>query len=286
MKRIDMFRNVAAAGLVLILLLSSAGQSAANSISREELLQMLTTETDVDPIQLRALPAENFQEQEQGQAVGRVQRVQGAVIFIPKGGYSAYHLNKSVPVAVHDGDTLITAKNSRVTLLMNDKSKLTLTPQSKMVIDQSLYNPATNRRDTKLRLLLGRLRAVVAKITGENSYSIQTPTATAGVRGTDFALAANPEMTALLTGGGDSTVELTSAAGSRFTVGPLSMAGVCPTCQPDYLDQTALDMLHDIAPELDSVKKIRCWPIFRMETIFSREKVHNCTVDCDQQDAL
>ena len=287
-KRIDMFRNVAAAGFVLILLLSSAGQAAANSnsISREELLQMLTTETDVDPLQLRALPAENFQEQEQGQAVGRVQLVQGAVIFIPKGGYDAYYLDKSAPVAVHDGDTLITAKNSRVTLLMNDKSKLTLTPQSKMVIDKSLYDPATNRRDTKLRLLLGRLRAVVSRITGDTSYSIQTPTATAGVRGTDFALAVNPAMTALLTGGGDSTVELTSAAGSRFTVGPLSMAGVCPTCQPDYLDTKALELLHDIAPELDSVKKIRCLPIFRMETIFSREKMGNCTVDCDQQDAL
>ena len=287
MKRIEIFRKVATAGLVLILLLSSAEQTAANSISREELLELLTTETDVDPLQLRALPEENFQGQEQGQAAGQVKRVQGTVIFIPKGGYDAYYLDKSAPVAVHDGDTLITAKNSRVTLLMLDKSKLTLTPQSKMVIDKSLYDPAANRRDTKLRLLLGRLRAVVSKITGDNSYNIQTPTATAGVRGTDFALAVSPDMTALLTGGGDSTVELTSAAGGKLTVGPLSVAGVCPSCQPDFVDKTALDMLHEIAPELDSVRKIRCLPIFRTETIFRKfKKAQHCTVDCDQQDVL
>jgi hypothetical protein len=264
MKTFNMFRNVATAGLVLILLHSIAGQAAAGSISREELLQLLTTETNVDPVKLRSLPAENFQGQKQGQAIGQVQQVQGTVLFIPKGGYAAYYLDKSAPVAVHDGDTLITTKNSRVTLLMNDKSKLTLTPQSKMVIDQSLYDAAAGRRDTKLRLLLGRLRAVVAKITGDNnSYSIQTPTATAGVRGTDFALAVNPDMTALLTGGGDSTVKLTSTAGKSLTVGPLSVAGVCPGCRPDYLDKTALDLLHDIAPELDSVRKIYCLPIFR-----------------------
>jgi hypothetical protein len=273
MKMLDMFRDLSAAGLVLILLLASAGRMEASSPSKEELLLLLTTETDVDPLQLRAVPAENFQRQEQrGQTVGRVQRVQGTVLFIPKGGYDAYHLDKSAPVAVHDGDTLITAKNSRVTLLMNDKSKLTLTPQSKMVIDKSLHDPAANRRDTKLRLLLGRLRAVVAKITGDNAYTIQTPTATAGVRGTDFALAVNPEMTALLTGGGDSTVELTSGAGGRLTVGPFSVAGVCPSCRPAYVDESALDVLHEIAPELDPHRKIRCLPIFKMKS--------------DQQDSL
>ncbi len=263
MKRIDMFRNVAAAGFVLIVLHSTAGRTAANSISKEELLKLLTTETDVDPRQLRTLPAEDFHDQAEGKTVGQVQQVQGTVLFIPKGGYNAYHLKKSVPVPVHDGDTIITAKNSRVTLLMKDKSRLTLTPQSKMVIDQSLYDPV-GRRDTKLRLLLGRLRAVVSKITGDISYSIQTPIATAGVRGTDFALAVSPEMTAVLTGGGDSTVELTSAAGGSITVGPMSLAGVCPSCRPDYVDESALDMLHEIAPEIDSLQKIRCLPIFNL----------------------
>jgi hypothetical protein len=241
-------------------------------LSKEELLRLLTVETDVDPLELRALPAETFQQRssEQEKAVGQVQQVQGIVVIIPAGGYGAFQLRKTMPVPVHDGDTLITAKNSRVTLLMNDQSSLTLTPQSKMLIDQSLYDPAANRRDTKLKLLLGRLRAVVAKITGDSSYSIQTPTATAGVRGTDFALATTPEQTALLTGGGDSRVELTDKTGHVVVVGPLSVAGVCPNCDDtDYLDQKAAYLLHDIAPELEPtaarLRRKKCclmiWPM-------------------------
>ena len=264
--KIDLLKNLMAVGFVLFFLSPSMGRTEQDSPSTEELLHLLTTETDVDPNLLRALPAENFQGQEPGMAVGQVQQVQGTVFFIPKGGYGAYHLHRSAPMPVHDGDTLITAKNSRVTLLMNDKSKLTLTPQSKMVIDKSLYDSAAGRRDTKLQLLIGRLRAVVAKITGDNSYSIQTPTATAGVRGTDFALAVGPNMTAVLTGGGDSTVKLTSATGGSLTVGPLSVAGVCPSCGHQQKNDRAMGLLHEIAPELDPAateREILCLPFIR-----------------------
>lgn len=257
-----------AACLVLPLcLLSSAGKAENSCPSEKELLQALAAETAPAASLLLAVPEAAFQaddRQDRGEAVGRVQTVQGTVLIVPAGGGNASRLRTSLPLPVFKGDLLITAEKSRVTLLMKDESRLTLTAQSRMIIDQSVYDPAARRRDTKLRLLLGRLRAVVAKVAGKNFYRIQTPAATAGVRGTDFALAATPALTALLTGSGNSTVELTDTKGRRVTVGPLSAAGAaaaCPVCPPAHIGSKAQILLHEISPELDpaAAEEENCW---------------------------
>lgn len=242
-------------------LLASAGKAAENCPSDKELLHALTAEVKPAASVLLAAPEGDCRTpaRDRGPVVGMVQTVRGTVLIISADGCNASRLRTSLPLPVFTGDTLVTTEKSRVTLLMRDQSRLTLAGQSRMVIDKAVYDPATSRRDTGLRLILGRLRAVVAKMTEKNMYRIQTPTATAGVRGTDFALAVSPARTVLLTGGGSSAVELTDRSGGTAVVGPLSAA--CPVCPPAHVGKKATAVLHQIAPELDAAveKEENCW---------------------------
>jgi hypothetical protein len=218
-----------AAGVLLfwtLLVLPSADSRATDNEESAKLLHFLETEyTPSTPL----LPAgatvkEGLFEPGEGQPVGAVQLLKGAVLVLHKdNNKTAFKLQKDSPV--FPGDTLITEKGSRVTLLMQDNSVLTLTAQSKLVLDRAVYNPDQGRRDTKLQLLLGRMRAIVSKLAGKTSFTVKTPTALAGVRGTDFALAVAPSpeaplqlMTAVLTGGGRSFVEVSSPTGGTGTV--------------------------------------------------------------------
>lgn len=258
----------AAVFALLLSLLTTAGRAEQQSCpSAQELLNTLTAaEKPADSALLAAPPAGKScaAERYRGEAVGKVQTVEGTVLILSADGCGASRLRKSLPLPVFNGDTLVTAANSRVTLLLEDESRLTLAAQSRMTIERAVSDPAARRRDTRLRLALGRLRAVVSKMTGKNFYRIQTPAATAGVRGTDFALAVTSSRTVLLTGGGSSTVKLTDRKGGSVMVGPLAAATAetgCPVCPPARVGRKALTALHEIAPELDSEPARDCWPI-------------------------
>ncbi|WP_417911621.1 FecR family protein [Candidatus Electronema sp. TJ] len=255
----------------LLIVSSAAGVSSAavTQLSEQELLDFFSKAAGwpAPALSSAAQPSKHPRRDERGAQVGKVQSVQGAALIIYEGGTESFRLDQSLPAPVFSGDTLITEKDSRVTLLMQDNSLLTLSPQSKLVLDKAIFKPESGKRDTRLQLLLGRLRAVVSKVTGEdNAFIIQTPTAAAGVRGTDFAVAVAPSprqpsslLTVLITGGGASAVELRAAAGGSVLVGPLSAAGVladAPALPPVALGQTARRVLSGIAPELDSAAEM------------------------------
>jgi hypothetical protein len=167
---------------------------------------------------------------------GTVVNVQGTGYVYHKNEDTAYVIAKDHPI--FSGDTLITDENSRVTLHLADDSTAILTAQSKLLIKKSL--PRVKIRDTALHLFFGKVRSLVKKITGE--YSIKTPTASLGVRGTDFIVAVGPAsslndaqgwkkkranlLTAVLTGGKQSTVELAGLYGPPIQVKPFSAAAV------------------------------------------------------------
>lgn len=215
-----------------------------------------------------------------GVPVGEAQLVQGKVFVIHRGANIAYRLKKGL--AVFGGDTLITESRSRASLLMVDQSALALAGRSKLVIDKSIYDAKANSRDTELRLLFGRVRSIVSKIGSKPNYKIKTPTAVAGVRGTDFGLAVglalrkktsalqrtlaflNPVreadamapgalMTVALTGPG-STIGLTGAIGKTTIVGPASVASVIDGAAASAATfvgvSAAIDALSSISPGL------------------------------------
>ncbi len=126
----------------------------------------------------------------EGEPIGTVQKVVGTAYVIHKGEKVAYRLQDNNPLSTED--TLITMERSRLNAVMNDKSLFAMAPQAKLVLVKSLYDPEKDKRSSVMELLWGSVRFIVKKIAGEPDFVVQTPTAVAGVRGTDFAVSVSP----------------------------------------------------------------------------------------------
>lgn len=105
----------------------------------------------------------------------------------------AYKAGKSRPV--YAGDTLVAGADSRLVVLMNDKSQFSMASLSKVTLDKAVYDAGEGKRDTVVGLAEGKARFVVQKLGKgqDNDFQVQTPLAVIGVRGSDFVVAMVPE---------------------------------------------------------------------------------------------
>jgi hypothetical protein len=94
-----------------------------------------------------------------------------------------------VNVGVEMQDTVTTAR-SRVTLAFDDKTTVKITEQSKLVIDDFVYDPKQGTGKLAVKVALGTARYASGQIAKNSpqSVSVKTPTATVAVRGTDFSM--------------------------------------------------------------------------------------------------
>jgi hypothetical protein len=91
--------------------------------------------------------------------------------------------------AVYIEDQVTTGDKSFAILQFIDGAKVTVRPNSKLVIEEYVFNGGDQDAAT-LSLMEGGLRVitgVMAKTTPE-SYKVKTPVALMGVRGTDFSI--------------------------------------------------------------------------------------------------
>src|SRR5256886_15658667 len=87
--------------------------------------------------------------------------------------------------AIFPNDTVRTAANSKVKVLLRDDSIMTLAERSEMQFTEFLLTP--QQRRTLVSLTLGKLRVVTTKIFGAGSTTeVRTANTVAGVRGTTF----------------------------------------------------------------------------------------------------
>jgi hypothetical protein len=95
----------------------------------------------------------------------------------------------SVDTAVEMQDTVTTAK-SRVTLSFEDKTTVKITEQSRLVIDDFVYDPNKGTGKLAVRVALGTARYASGQIAKNSpqAVNVKTPTATVAVRGTDFSM--------------------------------------------------------------------------------------------------
>lgn len=86
-------------------------------------------------------------------------------------------------------DTVITAK-SKAKLTFEDNTTVNITEQSKLVIDDFVYDPKKGSGKLAMKVVMGTARYASGQIakTSPQSVNIQTPTATVAVRGTDFSM--------------------------------------------------------------------------------------------------
>jgi hypothetical protein len=100
---------------------------------------------------------------------------------------------KSIPSSLNTGvemnDTIVTAK-AKAKLTFEDNTTVNITEQSKLVIDDFVYDPKKGAGKVAMKVVLGTARYASGQIAKNNpqAVDVKTPTATVAVRGTDFSM--------------------------------------------------------------------------------------------------
>lgn len=124
--------------------------------------------------------------------------VVGGVFMVVKGDIkvsskSGKTESAKIGTKVTEGDTVQSGHDSRAKIVMTDKNVLNISPDSKMTIEK--YQNNGDAKNVELKVEFGKVRASVEqKYDGDKSkFNIRTPTAVAGVRGTDFMIGYNSQ---------------------------------------------------------------------------------------------
>ncbi len=117
-------------------------------------------------------------------AAGVVKTVRGQV-RIERG---SRNLDARVGDAIHEGDRLVSDKDSSIGVSMKDETLLSIGPNSTLVIDKYAYDPVTRAGEVSTKIVKGTLRYVTGLIGKLHPQAIKVTTANAtiGIRGTDF----------------------------------------------------------------------------------------------------
>ena len=129
--------------------------------------------------------------------VGTVDALTGDCTVVRFGESAASAL--ALGAALHEGDRIRTAEGARLRLAFADGSMVQLGEQTDLVLDWFLHAPEAGTQNVLLRVSSGIFRAIVALVLPQAAFEVQTPTAVASVRGTDWITEATPEATATVT---------------------------------------------------------------------------------------
>ena len=96
-------------------------------------------------------------------------------------------IEQELPVEQYD---TVKTGNGKVGILFIDDTRVDVTQHSKLIIDEFVYDPNTKKGKLNLSAKLGTIRYASGQIakTSRQDIVITTPTATIGVRGTDFSM--------------------------------------------------------------------------------------------------
>ncbi len=119
------------------------------------------------------------------EAKGLVVASRGTVIATANG--DSRELKQGDEIFVED--EILTAPKSFAVLQFLDGAKVTVKPDSEIVIEDYVYNGNADDKAT-LNLVSGGLRVITGAMAKNNpeNYKVKTPVALMGVRGTEFAI--------------------------------------------------------------------------------------------------
>jgi hypothetical protein len=99
-------------------------------------------------------------------------------------------IEASIGMPVRQGDQLRTGRPGRIRVVFQDDSVLTLSDDSRVAVDEQVFDPKAGKAESLIDLFQGKLSAVVSeyykRVGGQ--YQVRTPTAVCGVRGTEFTV--------------------------------------------------------------------------------------------------
>lgn len=98
-------------------------------------------------------------------------------------------VDSEIDLDIYSYDTIKTGKG-KVAVGFIDDTRVDVTQHSKLIIDEFVYDPNTKKGSLSLKAALGTVRYASGQIakTTPTAVQIKTPTATIGVRGTDFTM--------------------------------------------------------------------------------------------------
>jgi hypothetical protein len=113
------------------------------------------------------------------QAVGRVAQVEGGATIIRNG----VAMQANTGDAILKGDVLQTVTGS-LGVTFNDGSTLNITANSRLVVNEFVYDPRGSQNSQLLDLVQGSLTFISGEVAHSGDMKIGTPVATMGIRGT------------------------------------------------------------------------------------------------------
>lgn len=119
-------------------------------------------------------------------SIGSITELQGSAVEIRRGKET---IRATKDTKIEANDTVSVGSNTKLTITFADSSTAKITENSKLIIDDFVYDPKGNSK-AGMRVALGTVRMASGGIAKQDSknVNIKTPTAAIAVRGTDFAM--------------------------------------------------------------------------------------------------
>ncbi len=126
------------------------------------------------------------------QEIGSVSEVTGGVDILRGGKLPAEPAKVGEKVA--QGDVIRTKSGGKVQLHFKDDSVLTIAPDSRVALNEYVYEPENNKREASIKIFQGLVHTVVNKVMKKETpdFTVETQTAVIGVRGTDYYTLVGP----------------------------------------------------------------------------------------------
>ena len=120
-----------------------------------------------------------------GDPIGRVENVGGTVTATRSDG-SRIQINVGDPV--YQGDVLESAATGGVGVALADETTFSMGPDGRMVLDEMIYDPGSQRGSLAMSVLQGVFTFVSGQVakTNPDAMVLETPVATIGIRGTQL----------------------------------------------------------------------------------------------------
>jgi hypothetical protein len=118
--------------------------------------------------------------------IGGITEVMGGVEILKGGKLPAE--SARMGDKVNQGDIIRTKSGGKAQIQFNDDSVLTIAPDSRIAINEFVYNPEKSERQANIKIFNGLVHTLVNKVFKQEKpdFTVETQTAVIGVRGTDY----------------------------------------------------------------------------------------------------
>ena len=134
-----------------------------------------------------------------GATIGQVQRVRGEVVGVHSHAETqGFRLRPKN--MLYKGDTIYTMQKGKVRFKMNDGSILSLASETKLELNESVYEKKKKSRSSFMNMAFGKARFLVVKLINfkRSEFKVKTPTAVCGVRGSDYVIEASEQVSTFI----------------------------------------------------------------------------------------